>query len=201
MDTVYKMRQHNSISIVYEEKGEVIIIHVINETGNIFSFIKPLKLKDRHLIAMLGFCKNIIKKVNASTKNSWIGEQIIVYSIRTDRFGKLSAMNETQTIEDAYQVKNNIKSGVAAVISIKSPEETVYDIKFPDGSSSGPLSINDVPKAGEKITAMRETIEAYGIIHDIKFTEIRGNILAGSTIFLLEKYKLEFMLDKSLKKG
>ena len=57
------------------KKGNIIIIYIINESKNYFTFIKPTTAKDEFLMYLYDFCQNILKRMGKNTTTmAWYEE-------------------------------------------------------------------------------------------------------------------------------
>jgi adenylate cyclase class 1 len=199
VDQIYRFAQDKAITVVYEERDDIIVTYVINETGNLFVFLKSKKDREQFLISLFDFCKNIIKRVNEKRDYPVIKpDELKVYLLVRDRFGKLTIENRTSAIEQEYVLKYRPEESLVAYISKYMAEETFYNILFPDNVSSGFMSIKEIYSVTDRVRELRKNgLTVYHSVRDIVFSDLRKeDLVVGSTLYFLEKYKLEFMIQK-----
>ncbi len=196
---IYSVHQKDSISMVYEEGGEHLIIYVINEKGNVFTFIRNKRQGDLNLIYLYDFCKNIIKRINETGTAAPLDvKKLKVYNLRNDRAARSALADESLNLEAKY-LRNFKSTGALTVgVSRHMGEEPFYNVAFPDGVSSGLMSIKDVQVVNDKVSALRNEGRAVnGVFRDVFFTDLKAEDKNwGSTPYILEKYKLEFVLSR-----
>jgi hypothetical protein len=78
-------------------------------------------------------------------------------------------------------------------------EESFYNVLFPDNVSSGFMSIKELGSVMEKMKELRVSgVPVSGIFRDLFFTDLLDEDLRwGSTLYFLEKYKLELLVDRA----
>jgi adenylate cyclase, class 1 len=193
--------EKNSIAIAYEEKGNFFITYVINETGNLFSFIKPVSMKEEFLIYLYDFCQNLFKRISKvfEQKNGKKNE-IKINKIKTDKFGELTVSDETANIKGKLILISENKRGLSAAIE-KRGNETFYNIVYQDRTSSGFVSFKDLGKISAKLLLdKKKGINVTSIVRDLVFSNSKDQSMMGSTVYFLEKYKIESMIEKGMKK-
>ena len=203
IEEVYSNARNNAITIIFEEKGDVAIFYVRNESGNFFVFFKPKKLMDQFLIFLYGVCKGIIQKVNTGTGRTLMGENSLqVMRLQSDKFGKVSFQLCTGLIEEEYLTKYSSSTTLTVTVAKHMGDDVFYDVRFPDGTSSGFMTINEAYSVSERIRSHQERgQELYNIVRELNFSDLQEQDWElGSTVFFLEKFKLEYMVDKCLKK-
>jgi adenylate cyclase, class 1 len=194
-----KVHQENSITALYEEKNDHMIIGVANEKNNVFLFVKHRKYKETCLCALYEFFKKTVAAVRVRDRYSMLDEKRIkIYAHNRDRLGKLSISDETQEIEKSYLTRYKGSHALSAAVSRYMGEEPFYNITLPDGVSSGFMTLHEVYSVKERLPDMRT--RGYGtlpFVRELVFNDLKSADLEwGSTPYLLEKYKIELMLDK-----
>ena len=195
------LAEKNSIAIAYEEKGNFFICYIMNEAGNIFTFIKPLQIKEEFLIYLYDFCQNIYKRVGkiiepANGKKN----EIKINKLKTDKFGELTITDETASVKGKLILISENKRGLTAAIE-KRENETFYNIVFPDMTSSGFVSFKNLGSiSGKLVQDIRKGLITSIAVRDLVFSNMKDPNVLGSTLYFLEKYKIESMLEKSVKK-
>jgi adenylate cyclase class 1 len=198
LDAVYKMRKKNSITVVFEETGEYLLVYVVNERDNIFTFIKPKKFKDEAVIFLYEFCQNVVRRANSLDTVHRINQGVQVYQVAVDRFGKFSCENRNQWIEQVYLVKSKSKRPIAALVKKNPSGEAEYSIAIQGSKSSEAMPLKLIP--GHLDAVARTDASVSGAIHDIVFSGMEeSDIHLGTTPYFLEKYRLEIIIDKIIK--
>jgi adenylate cyclase class 1 len=198
LDAVYKMRKKNSITAVFEETGEYLLMYVVNERDNIFTFIKPKKFKEEAVIFLYEFCQNAVRRANSLDSVHRINEGVQLYQIAVDRFGKFSCENRNQWIEQIYLPKSKSKRAIAALVKKSPSGETEYSIAFQGSKSSDSMPLKRIPGYLDAIA--RSDASVSGAIHDIVFSGMEeSDIHLGTTPYFSEKYRLEIIIDKIIK--
>lgn len=201
---IYELSGKDSITVVYEERDDLIFTYLMNENGNLFLFVKPKIQKDKFLIYLYEFCKVAAKRVNEKLDYPIINEKKLkVYRLNTDRFGEVTIEDHTNQVERDYVLNYNPEEALVAYISKYMSDETFYNILFPDHVSSGFMSIKEIYSVSNRIAALRRNgMQVNGIIRDVVFSDLRKeDLVVGSTLYFLEKYKLEFMIEKIQEKS
>jgi adenylate cyclase, class 1 len=199
VEAAYRQQNKNAISIVYEEVGEIVIIYVINEKGNLFTYIKPKAVKDPALMALHEFSRNAIKRLRQYDDYSQLDESTLhIWSLRRDRIGRMSMSDDTKEVENMYLARFKASSALSATIARHSAGEFMYNFTFPDGTSSGYLPIKDLPVIGSRIKELKSRGQTtYALVRDIHFSDITEEECGdGTSQFYHEKYKLEYVIDR-----
>ncbi|MDY6934641.1 MAG: class I adenylate cyclase [Spirochaetota bacterium] len=203
LNRYYDLFQRDSISIAYEERGDFVFAYIINESGNIFVYFYPLKAKDEFLVFLYGFCLNIIKRVKQVSMFSNLKTDMVnVYCLRTDRFGKLSIIDESNFLQGQHLLKYNTRSTLVASISKHKGKETLYNIVGPGDVSSDFIAAGNFHSLSGMLNELRDNAIHVNIIRDLVFTDLRKEeAVLGSTLYFLEKYKLELLIEKAMRKN
>lgn len=194
IEAAYSMRSSNSVNIVYEEMGKYVLIHVLNERGNIFSFMKPSQKKDEAIVFTAGFIKNIVPKVNATKMLPDVSDSIFIHRIFTDKFGKINFANESKNVEQLFYIKFKQNISFSATVSKNSEGENIFSLTGHQKKASQPVIINRLHDAIQSIDPESSTLR---MISNITFSDLTNDEkLMGTTPYLLEKYRLEFMMER-----
>ncbi len=195
------LAEKNSISAAYEEKGNLLIAYIINETGNVFSFIKPVTMKEEFLIYLYDFCQNLFKRIGkAFEQKNGRKNEVKINKIKTDKFGELTVSDETANIKGKLILVSENKRGLSAVIE-KRGNETFYNIIYQDRTSSGPVSFKDLGKISVRLIHDRKKgIAVTSVVRDIAFSGNKSQTVMESTAYFWEKCKIESMIEKGMKK-
>ena len=201
LSALNSMSEKNSITVAYEEKANLVIAYIMNETGNLFSFIKPVSMKEEFLIYLYDFCQNLFKRIGkAFEQKNGKKNEVKINKIKTDKFGELTVADETANIKGKLILISENKRGLAAAIE-KRGNETFYNIVYQDKTSSGFVSFRDLGKISAKLLQDRKKgINATSLVRDIVFPGSKDQSVMGSTVYFLEKYKIESMIEKGMKK-
>ncbi|MBN2159037.1 MAG: class I adenylate cyclase [Spirochaetes bacterium] len=195
LDSIYKTRKKNSITAVYEESGEYVLLYVINERDNIFTFIKPKQVREDAIIYAMDFCQNVIEIVNNYEGLTRINKQIQLFQLTVDRFGKFAFENKSQWAEELFLVKYRAKKAIHARIAKYKTAEPLYAISAGRESGSSYVPLKDVPAQVEELVHSDASI--CGMVHAIEFADMKENdIQLGSTPYFFEKYRMELVFDR-----
>lgn len=199
LEMLYRLRRPHAITIVSEEKNEHLVVYVINEKGNLFVFYKNRKAKDQILMTMYDFCRNVIKRVNENNSAAGIGENSIkFYSIKSDRAEKISFLDESEAVQKMYLA--NFKAPHALVVSVshKMGDETFYNVVFPDNVSSGFMTMKESYSIAEKVRELRlKGYETFCLVRDLVLDSTMSEDAEwGTSQYFLEKYRIEFIMDR-----
>lgn len=202
LNALYNQNANNPIRVAFEEKGNFLIVYIINETGNFFTFINPLKRKEECLVSLYDFCQNVSGRVSKACDYSDISRgEIRISRIAVDRYGELSVDDETAIIKGKYVLSCDNKKSLMAAVSRHKGSETVYNIVFPDKVSSGFVSFNNLSGISVSIVQYQKRgIDVSTFISDLVFSDLKPNeISMGSTLYFLEKYKMESMFARGIR--
>jgi adenylate cyclase class 1 len=198
MDAIYKTRKKNYITAVFEESGDVLMVYVINERDNIFTFVKPLKIKEEVIVFMVDFCNNVINRINKLDNLHHVNQGLQLMQLTVDRFGKSTFENKSHWAEELYLVKYKSRKACCVRVSKYMGPETLYAFARQGESSQALVPLKGVPlQAGE----VRKTDGSVAwVIQDVVFTDQKADdIQMGSTPYLVEKYRIELVIDKALR--
>jgi len=188
-----------ALTVVYEEPADKLILYVINETGNLFVFIKPLSMKDPVLLNLYDFCATVTKRVNDQSGRDRILKDIFkILRVRTDKFGAVSFTDMTKLIEAEFLGKFSMNNTLGMRVNYSMGDTPFYDFTFPDKAVSGFMTGKEIYSVAEKIRNLRKQgVEVHNVIKDVEILT-KGKPLTHSTQYFLEKYKIEFMVEKHL---
>jgi adenylate cyclase, class 1 len=195
---LYKIKRPNSILLVQEERKGAIIIYCINEQGNLFSFIRPLSIAEEVLMYCYGLCVSAIKKVNTAAGINRIRDEISVYKLSIDRFDNRELENQTRWCEEVYVLRYKSKIQLRSVVECGEGGKNRYSIVFPNNSRSEFLDVERLPLLLKKLREKGAAIPRCISDIDLKNRKPQDTDL-GSTPYLLEKYKLELLIENSLR--
>ncbi|TAL36464.1 MAG: hypothetical protein EPN93_08560 [Spirochaetes bacterium] len=194
-----KIHQENSITILYEERSDQVLISLLNEKGNFFVFAKQRRHRDSALCALYDFSKKTVTAVRARDRMSFLDEKRIrIYAHRLDKLGKYTLTDDTRDVEQLYLAKYKSTHAFPASVARHMGDEPFYSITFPDGVSSGFMTLREVYSVTEKLAEMRT--KGFGtlpLVREIVFSDLQASDLEwGSSVYFLEKFKMELMMDK-----
>ncbi len=198
LSDLYRIRRSNSIMLVREDRKGAVVIHCINEKGNLFSFIRPPAAAEEVMMNCYGLCGKAIRRVNELAGINRIREDIQVYSLSVDKFDNREIKNQTRWCEETYLMHYREKTRLRAVIKQGEDGENRYSIVFPGNGRSEFLAIDRIPQL---FRTLRQKGVAYPrYICDIEFKNAKSrDAEMGSTSYLHEKYKLELLIENSLR--
>jgi adenylate cyclase class 1 len=198
---IKQLTDKNGITIFSEIKGELVFGYLFNETGNLFIYYKPKAMADQFISYLYAFSKSVSKKIQEADKYSMLSpDRVKVKAISYDRSGKMSIRDDTTAASDRYLSKYGPECGYSVMVRKNQRGELVYNMAFPDKSETGFISSKDLTPAVQKLDrykAMNSKVRNF--IQDVSFGETTLSI-KDSSIYFLEKYKLEFIIDKMAKK-
>ena len=192
---IYGLKRPKTLTVVYLEQGGLLFIYVINETGNIFSFVKSKGTLEESLVYMYSFCRNVIAQVNSQSSRPIINELINFNRLNVDKFGKTTVVNESKRIEDVYLLKYQTKRSISAEIYKHKGDQALYRLKTSDGSTSDEVMLKGIPG---QIQEGKISLQSGPVIIDeiILRDRTEEDHEIGSTLFFVEKYRLETLLEK-----
>ncbi|HQP47883.1 MAG TPA: class I adenylate cyclase [Spirochaetota bacterium] len=198
----YRIVKPHAITILYEETSDIVIAYLFNEEGNLFVFFKPAKQKNILLANLYGFTKCVSAKINSTQSMKTIVEKNFrILRICTDAQDSLTLKNDTKMIEELFLGRTSLPRGIRVSVVRDAGEDTFYEVIFPDTVSSGLMTINEIYAVSDKIRAMRNNgDDIIPLIEDISIADKkRKGTATGSTPYLMEKYKLECIIEKHMK--
>lgn len=189
IDEIYGKRVNSSITMVYEDRQKHTMIYVMDENGNLFTFIKR---KGDPVAGYYRFCVNTIFNIKKSNTGRSINENIVCYRLEVDKFGKITFKDETRNISQMDSLYSNPENGIMVDAALHDGN-TVYSIRLADGRTE-PVTINSLNDKLKSIGKNR-TSE----IIDLKFHKFPVEKLEnGSTLYFYEKYRLEKVIGSIL---
>jgi hypothetical protein len=198
MDAIFKTRKKNYITAVFEENGESLLVYVINERDNIFTFIKPLKMRDDVIVFLFDFCNNVVNRINKLDSLHHVNQGLQLMQLTVDRFGKSAFENKSHWAEELYLVKFKTRRALCARVSKYTGPETMYALALQGETRQDLVPLKGVPaQAGE----FRRSDGSVALaIQDVVFTDLKEDeIQLGSTPYFVEKFRIELMMDKALR--
>ncbi len=202
INAIYESRRPFSLTIAYEDTPERFIMHIVNETGNVFVFIRPTQMKDPVLLNLYDFCNSVTKRVNEqSGRDRILKDNLKILKVKTDKFGAVSFSDMTKLIEAEFLGKFASNNTLCLDVNYTMGDAPFYDFTFPDKVKSGFMTTKEAYSVAKKIKDLRKQgLDALNIIRDMTITG-RGRPLAHSTQYFMEKFKMEFLVDTHLKQG
>ncbi|HQL81607.1 MAG TPA: class I adenylate cyclase, partial [Spirochaetota bacterium] len=198
MDAIFKTRKKNYITAVFEENGESLLVYVINERDNIFTFVKPLKMRDDVIVFLVDFCNNVINRINKLDSLHHVNQGLQLMQLTVDRFGKSTFENKSHWAEELYLVKYKTRKGICARVSKHTGPETLYALSRQGEAGQAMVPLKGVPAQAGDIR--RSDGSVVWAIQDVVFTDLKTDeIQLGSTPYFVEKYRIELILDKALR--
>ncbi len=198
LDAMYKMRKKNSITIVCEESGEYVLLYVINERDNLFTFIRPKRIKDETIMFLYDFCQNMLARISANESLPRVNQGIQFFQIVIDRSGKLSFENKSRWVQELYLVKYKTRKALTVRMTRREGAETQYAVAVQDGAAQALLPLNQV--SGQVASMRKANPACFAAVHDMIIEGMLENeVQLGSTPYFLEKYRLELIIGKAVK--
>jgi len=185
----------NSISLMYETKNEHTLIYIINEQGNIFTYIAPDSRREEYLVRMYEFCKNVVTTINSIEEIPQVSPKIGVLKIQIDNRGTVTYDNVANQLEEMHLLKFNRSTILKADIVPGEKGIHQYQVSSVDRQSA-PAQLKDL------VTPVRQSFAGAPLIPtltNITFTGDASSLYKnGSNSFFLEKYRVEFILTRAL---
>lgn len=198
LDAMYKMRKKNSITMVWEESGEHVLLYVINERDNLFVFIKPKRIRDEMIVFLYDFCQNILGKISSHDVLPRVNQGIQIFQIVIDRSGKLSFENKNRMVEELYLLKFKTKKAIAVRIARREGGEVLYAVSPQGQASQEFVPLSQVP--GQVVKIRNVIPGCFGTVHDMMIMNMHDQeIQLGSTPYFLEKCRIELILGRTVK--
>lgn len=184
IDEIYGKRQNSALTMVYEEKPKYIMIYIVDENGNLFTYIKR-KGEGDPIPGYYRFCMNTLSNIKKSKCVKNINEDILCYKLEVDKFGKVNFKNDSRNIRQLDSLYSVSENGIMIDVGLKDGN-TYYSIRSGTGRTSA-VTISGIPEKLKELGKSR----ACEII-DIKFHGFpEERMEMGSTIYFYEKYKME----------
>ena len=193
LEEIYSKRSTGCVTVVYEDKVKYVVIYIIDENGNVFSYIKK-KSDTGALEYVYRFCVNTIKNIRSSNTGRSINPDVFCHRLEVDRFGKFAFRDESRKMRELDTINADFPDAVKVEV-INNQGQVYYLIKQRD-VNIGPVVVSAVH---EKLKQLKTAGAGPLEIIDLKFRNFPSEKLeAGSTHYFLEKYKLEKMMGSTL---
>ncbi len=184
IDEIYGKRINNSVSMVYEEKQKYLMIYIIDENGNLFTFVKR-KGEGDPLSGCYRFCVNTITNIRKSKFGKSINEDINCYKLDVDKFGKVNFKDDSRNVRQLESFYGNNENAIMIDVGYKDGN-SIYSVKN-NGQRTNPVTLTGIPGILKSIGKHRDCE-----ILDIKFHNFPSEKMEiGSTIYFYEKYRIE----------
>ncbi len=197
LQALYNKQIKKGITIGYLEDSDKLHVYVINEKGNIFTFFAPKNIKSVFLYHIYGFCTNVLKRLPGNVRES--ESSIVCYGAQADRRGGISLIDETGKIHGDYLLNFTKSKALRVQIARHMGNEIFYNFIFPDNVTSGFMTIKELYSVKRKIIELKNTgMPVYPYIGELVFNDLnQKEMVLGSSIYFVEKYKLELMLQRA----
>jgi len=197
LHALYSKRLQKGITIGYLEDSDKLHVYVINEKGNIFTFFAPKNIKSVFLYHIYGFCTNVLKRLPSSARES--ESSIICYAAVADRRGGISLVDETGKIHGDYLLNFTKSKALRVQVARHMGNEIFYNFIFPDNVTSGFMTIKELYSVKRKIMELKNMgMPIYPYIGELVFNDLnQKEMLLGSSIYFVEKYKIELILQRT----
>ncbi|HQO39415.1 MAG TPA: hypothetical protein PK986_02995, partial [Spirochaetota bacterium] len=159
----------------------------------IFSYIKK-KADNSPLECAYRFCGNTVKNLHVSNTGRSVNPDIFCHRLEVDRFGKFSFRDETRKMRELDTISTGLPD--ALKVEVINNQGQVYYIIRQKEINIGPVVVSAIH---EKLRQLKSSGSGHLEIIDLKFRNFPAEKLeAGSTLYFLEKYKLEKMMGSTL---
>ncbi len=197
LSALYEKRHNNAITVVYEETGDLSVLYVLNERGNLFAFYKPAKAKEDALICLIAFARNVLAHINDGKVLPVINRKIPVYRLAVDRYGKFTFEDETLQWEGIYLAKYGKKKSLLVVIRKDGDADPLYSIGLDNDRMYPYAALASIPRNVKSLEGLGSAVL---LVSDIQFPgQTRNDMLMGSSPYFLEKYRLELVIDRAVR--
>lgn len=184
IDEIYGKKINNIITMVCEERQKYFMIYVIDENGNLFTFIKR-KGEGDPLPVYYRFCMNTIANIKQAKTGKNISDDIQFYKLEVDKFGKINFKDDSKNLRQLDSLFSNTDNGITVDVGSKEGK-TLYSIRG-SGLKPDAVTLAGIPDKLKELGKKR-TSE----IVEIKFHNLASERMEmGSTIYFYEKYRLE----------
>ncbi len=191
IDEIYGKRSNSNITMVYEDKPKNFMIYIIDENGNLFTFIKR-KGEGDPAPGSYRFCMNTISNIKKSNCGKNINEDIQCYKLDVDKFGKVVFKDDSRNVRQLDSLYSNTDKGIMIDVGLNDGN-TLYSVRT-SGGRTGAVTLSGLPEKLKEIGKTR-TCE----ILDIKFHNFPVERMEiGSTIYFYEKYRIEKVIGSIL---
>jgi len=191
IDEIYGKRANSAITMVHEDKQKYTMIYIVDENGNLFTFIKR-KGEGDPVPGSFRFCMNTISNIKKSNCGKNVNEDIQCYKLDVDKFGKVTFKDDSRNVRQLDALYSNVENGIMIDVGL-SEGNTLYSIRTSGGRTSA-VTLSGIPDKLKEIGKTR-TCE----IIDIKFHNFPvARMEIGSTNFFYEKYKIEKVIGSIL---
>lgn len=197
LHALYSKRLQKGITIGYFEDSDKLHVYIINEKGNIFTFFAPKNIKSVFLYHIYGFCTNVLKRLPISARES--ESSIVCYAAVADRRGGISLADETGKIHGDYLLNFTKSKALRVQVARHIGNEIFYNFIFPDNVTSGFMTIKELYSVKRKILELKTMgMPIYPYSGELVFNDLnQKEMLLGSSIYFVEKYKIELMLQRT----
>jgi hypothetical protein len=191
IDEIYGKRANSTITMVYEDKQKYFMVYIIDENGNLFTYIKR-KGEGDPAAGSYRFCMNTISNIRKSKCGKSINEDIQCYRLDVDKFGKVNFKDDSRNVRQLDSLYSNTENGIMVDVGL-SDGNTLYSLRSSGGRASA-VTLSGIPDKLREIGKNR-TCE----IIDIKFHNFPVERMEiGSTVYFYEKYRIEKVIGSIL---
>ncbi len=200
LQSIYQNRRPFSLTVVFEDTADRVIFYIINETGNFFSLIKPASMKDIYLLNIYDFCNRVTDSVDRATgRDILLKDNFKIIKLKTDKFGTSTFTEVTKLIEAEFLGKFASDNAFSATVCYQKGNPPTYEFILPGKKKTTPVTLKEIASIAKQIQELqKQGIEALPIVKMISF-QGGGSHLLSSNHYFFEKFKIEFMIEKSIK--
>ncbi len=202
LELIYRTMKRNAITLATDEIGDHIAFYLINEKGNLFVCFKPVSERFAVLSNIYYFSRKIAGRINSAAGRELINaDGFRLLKTGVDNFNTLTILNETQKFEESVMMKKNADSGLSVTIAGKAGSEALYNFRFGESASSGFVPLKELHTiVGWIRSIQKNAASAIVLIGDVMIDgDAKSRGVSDSTPYFLEKYKLEFLIEKYLR--
>ncbi len=200
LQSIYQNKRPFSLTVVFEDAADRVVFYIINETGNFFSLNKPSSMKDLYLLNIYDFCNKVTDSVNRATgRDVVLKDNFKIVKLKTDKFGASTFTEVTKLIEAEFLGKFAADNALSIAVQYQKDNPPSYEFLLPGKKKIAPVTFKDIAFIAKQIQELqKQKIEVHPIVKMISF-QGSGRHLQSSNYYFFEKFKIEFMIEKSLR--
>ena len=186
--------RRNIMSIVYEVKTLYTFLYVLNEGGNIFSYIVKREHKDAAIVNLCDFLKESVQLVNKNSLVLHLQNEVELVRLEQDKGGKVTLINDTAYLKEIYQNKESFGISFSASVLRDEQEQFNYTLSFSGSKQTPPLPLNQL---SAYVTKLARPDNSLPFVSLIKFDNLKKEEhLLGTGVYFAEKARLDTVLSK-----
>jgi adenylate cyclase, class 1 len=198
LQQLWKTKKDKAMTIFYLESRNNVTIYTFNETGNLFTYVYREDLAKESVLATYLFCRNtlsILKKLKLQSLPS-----IEIYRVLVDGARNITLKDETKKIRDLIIINEHTMTSIA--LRIDKTETWQGHLLVSDKTrDKKEISIGPYPHEEMGRMVKKSMGNKRQDFFQITSCSIKGlkksDLAAGSAIYFLEKYRMEFLIKQA----